>query len=311
MPAASTPIMLRKNWPSLESGARLCLTHVAERTWSLLNPMLQGSGRTESKISNHCGRRGFFPFRLICSFVLLSLCMPALADIPIPDLSSPVIDDGNFFDTREEQYLSRKINKLYESGGPQFQIWTIADLEGEPVESVTIRAAEQWKLGRQGKDDGLILAIAKKDRRFRLEVGRGLEPIIPDALASRLLKQILVPALRRNSAGSGANDLLNEIMRLTLSPDEFSKFEGNETAANGMKRKTPVFRIFIFLLVLAVLAVVRMFSPDSDTHHRRYGRRSWSVGGWNNNGWGGGGGGGGGWSGGGGGFSGGGSSGGW
>lgn len=234
--------------------------------------------------------------------------MPAWADIPIPDLSSPVIDDGAFFDTREEQFLSEKINKLYESGGPQFQIWTIADLEGEPVESVTIRAAEKWQLGRQGKDDGLILAIAKKDRRFRLEVGRGLEPIIPDALASRLLRQMLVPALRRNSAGVGANDLLNEVVRLTLSPDEVAKFGNNETSANGMTRKMPVFGIVIFLLMLAFLAVVRMFSPAAGMHHRPYGRRSWSGGGWNNNGWGGGGGG---WSGGGGGFSGGGSSGGW
>jgi uncharacterized protein len=231
----------------------------------------------------------------------------ARADIAVPALSSPVIDEADFFNNQEEALLITKIKRLYAAGGPQMQIWTFPSLEGEPIESLSIRAVETWKLGRSGQDDGVLLSIARNERRFRLEVGRGLEGVIPDVLAARLLRQYLAPALRRSAASAGVELIIREMARMTISQSEERAFEklqsetSQEKSASGFL--SSLFKLIFFILLLFVIIISRIMSGPFG---RRRGifigtssGRSW--GGWS----------GGGWSGGGGGFSGGGSSGGW
>ena len=86
---------------------------------------------------------------------------PARAEVAIPELSGPVIDAGNFFSAAEAKQLGDRCRDLRARGGPAFQVWTVPTLDGEPIESVSIRAVEQWKLCREGKDDGLLLMIAR------------------------------------------------------------------------------------------------------------------------------------------------------
>lgn len=246
---------------------------------------------------------------LIAAFLLLLSCFEkAKADIQIPRLSSSVIDAADFVEPPDELRISAKIKKLYDAGGPQFQIWTVPSLEGEPIESLSMRAVDAWKLGRAGKDDGLLLLIARQERRFRLEVGRGLEGVIPDALSARILRNFLQPALRKSAAALGVERVLLEVARLTL-PD----FKNNEAAlTDGINatREIPFngLQIFFFLIVLFII-VSKVFANTPvilGSGRGRY-RGGWSGG--SGGGWSGGSGGG--WSGGGGGFSGGGSSGGW
>jgi uncharacterized protein len=274
------------------------------------------------------GRLKFVPSRplrpvakaFFAVLLILIIRPQSFADIQVPELSSSVIDDADFFAPSDQEQLGRKIRRLFDAGGPQLQIWTMVELQGEPIESVTMRAADKWKLGRKDKDDGLILAIAKQERRFRLEVGRGLEATIPDALAGRMLRQFLVPALRRSAAASGANLVLNEITRLTLDKDAAAQVLGKSNARNGSKQTiddvnadgeedlaSPAFNFIVLMLALALIFVLRAVMPAYGLSRHGYRRGNWSGGG---GGWSGGGGGGG-WSGGGGGFSGGGASGGW
>ncbi len=227
----------------------------------------------------------------------------ALAEVELPVLSSPVIDEGDFFRSSEEAVLIRKIRTLYDAGGPQLQVWTLKTLEGEPIESLSLRAVESWDLGRSGKDDGLLLTIARQEKRFRLEVGRGLEGTIPDALAGRMLRQILVPALRRSAPADGVMQVISEIAKLTLPNDSQA---AKELKDNRQRNSNNMGRLGFFFLFLVVFLVLNRVSRAA-SYARRGGlpHRGWGGGGWT------GGGGGGGWSGGGGGFSGGGASGGW
>lgn len=251
------------------------------------------------------------PYRKITSNLLLGLALffcllgplPSFAEIAVPQLTSPVIDDANFFTSAEETELIKKSRSIFNAGGPQIQIWTIPTLEGEPIESVSIRATDLWQLGRKGKDDGLLLSIARQERRYRLEVGRGLEGTIPDALASRLLRNFLVPALRRNNAAEGVERILFEVTQLTLPDSELLKSE--QIAKPASKRRGSNLFQIIFFFIFIVIALIS--SRFSNLHRRGRGWTTYGGGGWS----GGGRGGGGGWSGGGGGFSGGGSSGGW
>jgi uncharacterized protein len=245
-------------------------------------------------------------FQLFWLFLCFGISTQAIAEITIPNLSSPVIDDADFFSTIEKQGIERDIRALFEAQGPQLQVWTFPTLEGEPIESLSLRAVDAWKLGRAGKDDGLLLTIARAERRFRLEVGRGLEGVIPDIVASRMLRNFLVPALKKSQAGYGVSSVIDEIARLTL-PDGGKGFEASVTKSRPV-RKRSLFDLFVFFLFMGIFVILSIISALN--RGRRGFGRSYYGGGWSGGGrWSGGGGGG--WSGGGGGFSGGGSSGGW
>ncbi len=82
----------------------------------------------------------------------------------------------------------------------------------ETIEQYSIRVAEAWKLGRKGVDDGVLLVIAKQDRTLRIEVGYGLEGVLPDAVAKRIVDETIVPMLKQGDfaaaidAGDRADD---------------------------------------------------------------------------------------------------------
>ena len=84
----------------------------------------------------------------------------------------------------------------------------------EPIESFSLRVAEAWKIGRKGVDDGMLIAIATSDRAMRLEVGYGLEGVITDAMARRLIEEVFAPAFRDGEFAQGLNDGIDSLMRV-------------------------------------------------------------------------------------------------
>src|ERR1035437_4193769 len=86
------------------------------------------------------------------------------------------------------------------STGAQMAFVTIPSLEGEPIEDVANTIFRAWGVGQKGKDEGILLLLAIQDRRSKLEVGYGLEPILPDGLAGSILREMR-PAMRQNDFG--------------------------------------------------------------------------------------------------------------
>lgn len=197
----------------------------------------------------------------------------------------------------------------------QLQIWIVQSLEGEPIESLSIRAADQWKLGTEKKDNGVLVLVSIAERRSRIEVGQGLEGVVPDALAGRILRNVLAPRMRAGRAGTGLMEVAQVIH--ALANKEIGADDGKLSDASAKPRKS---YLALFVIVMIVIFITRLMDSVSSgptatllggvTGSRIRRKR----GGFFDGGFGGGGGfgsGGGGWSGGGGGFSGGGSSGGW
>jgi uncharacterized protein len=125
---------------------------------------------------------------------------------PVPALAGPVVDEAGIVEATARarlEALARAARALNGGEGVQLQIWTVPSLEDEPIEDLSIRAAEIWKLGSKGKDNGLLLVVARAERKFRLEVGGGLEGDLPDIQAKHLLDATLVPAFRRGDYGGG------------------------------------------------------------------------------------------------------------
>lgn len=224
----------------------------------------------------------------------------------IPALVGHVNDEAGLLDDDARARLEAELTNYEQQTGHQFAILIIPSLEGDPVEDFSIRVVEAWKLGRKKKDDGLLLLIVPKDRQMRIEVGYGLEGDIPDAIASRVIRDVLTPAFRKEQFAAGITQGMHALMQ--AGRGEQADLPPEDTG-RGRRQSMPLpimIIIGIFIFVPMLLRLLGIVSPY------RSGRGpNWPGGGFGGGFGGGGFGGGGGWSGGGGGFGGGGSSGKW
>ncbi len=238
---------------------------------------------------------------------------------PLPD-NPPghVVDLAEVIPTGQQQDLERLLTTLERKTTAQMVILTIESLDGPDINSFSLQTAEKWKIGQKGKDNGLLFVVAVRDRKYRFEVGYGLESVLPDSLLGTLGRQVLVPYFRQGQYGSGISAATGEIVRI-LARHYGVTLAGSEQVAGVRKQRNQglgglVFFLFLLLFLLVVY---------SRSFNRRHGGRGGYGGGtiiYPGGGWGSGssggfggfsGGFGGGFSGGGGGFGGGGASGGW
>lgn len=231
----------------------------------------------------------------------------AWAERAVPPLTSPVIDEAGILDAGARATIDAELRTYPPLA--QLQVWIMPSLNGEPIETLAIRAYDQWKLGRQKDSRGAILLIGVAEHAVRIEVGRGLEGDVPDVVAARLIREVFAPRMRQGDPASAILATVREIYRAA----------GGSPVAEGPRnlrgsRKSDgltALPILLFFILVFVSILRGMVSGP------RYGRRggSWSSGGWGGGGWSGGGGGwssgGGSWGGGGGSSAGGGSSGSW
>jgi len=230
-------------------------------------------------------------------FAWLSLLFPLALAIQVPFLSGPVVDEVGLLSSGESQTVERALTQLNASAKAQMAVLITKDLQGLEIEQYGIAVADQWKLGKKGTDQGLILIIAPNDRRMRLEVGRGLEGDIPDVIAKRILADDVTPYFKDRRYGDGVLVAVGRVaqqLNVNLDGVPVARPVSRKRSGGGGRS------LLILLLVIGYLVFSGLFGG---------GRRRGFYGG---SGWGGGGGGfgggGGGFGGGGGGFGGGGSS---
>ena len=123
--------------------------------------------------------------------------------LSVPELTGRVNDYAALLTPATEARIDALLTRLERDTGAQVVVLTIDSLQGEPLEDYSLRVAETWKLGRADADDGALLLIAKNDRKMRLEVGYGLEPVLSDVMSRRILDQILRPSFRAGDFDGG------------------------------------------------------------------------------------------------------------
>ena len=240
----------------------------------------------------------------------------AVYSVEIPVLPpDPVVDLAGIIDESVKTKLNRYMRELEQKTTAQVAILTIKSLEGQSLADLSITVAhDKWKLGQKGKDNGVLMMVALKDKKYRIEVGYGLEGILPDSLVGGIGRQYLVPYFKKGDYSSGiyaaALVIANEIAN-----DAGVKISGLPAVkkphpSKAQKRSSGPFGKIISLLIFLVIFFIFIRNPRSflvlmllSSMGGRRGHWGGSSGGF--------GGGGGGFGGGGGGFGGGGASGGW
>src|SRR5215213_7604476 len=115
------------------------------------------------------------------------------AQVAVPPLASRVTDLTGTLSAQQRSALEERLAAFEKRKGAQLAVLLVPTTQPEQIEQYGIRVAEQWKVGRKGIDDGAILLVAIKDRALRIEVGYGLEGVLPDAVAKRIVEDYIVP----------------------------------------------------------------------------------------------------------------------
>ncbi len=138
-------------------------------------------------------------------FLLIGLAGLVQADDlqPVPALSAHVTDTVGLLPDARRLALENRLVALEAEKGAQVAVLVVATTQPEAIEEYALRAAEAWRLGRKGVDDGLLFLVARDDRRMRIEVGRGLEGAIPDAIAKRIIADVVTPQFRAGDFAGG------------------------------------------------------------------------------------------------------------
>ena len=267
--------------------------------------------------------------RMILMALVMLSGMPAALAQTFPPLTGRVVDDAHVLNAAQVAQLTQLSDEIEKASSRQFVVATVPDLQGYPIEDYGYRLGRAWKIGQGGSNNGIILLVAPNERKVRIEVGYGLEPIMTDALSSTIIANSIVPKFKAGDLPGGIIDGANAIAEQMKLPLEAAEARGAKvvTAKPRPSADSNVPFGVIFFVIVVLFVVLSWFRRGSNGKRYRGGHAPvilWGpgLGGGSGSGWGGGsswgggsdwggGGGGGGFSGGGGSFGGGGASGDW
>src|SRR5512136_1845270 len=142
------------------------------------------------------------PVVLLAAFAATAIAQEA----DIPYLTGRVTDDAQILSEETIKLLSESLKAHEERTTNQIAILTIPTLSGESIEDYAVRVFKEWKLGQKGKDNGILMVVVPNDRRMRIEVGYGLEGTMTDAMAGRIIRNIMTPKFKKGDYDGGISD---------------------------------------------------------------------------------------------------------
>lgn len=151
------------------------------------------------------------------AFFILGLLFGAhvhAALVPVPALQTRVTDLTQTLHADQQAQLESTLAAFEQETGSQIAVLIVPTTQPEAIEQFSIRVVDSWKLGRKQQDDGVLLLVAKNDRKMRIEVGYGLEGAIPDVIAKRIIAEIMAPYFRQGDFYGGILQATGQIMRL-------------------------------------------------------------------------------------------------
>jgi uncharacterized protein len=140
---------------------------------------------------------------LVLALLILLVPTAVLAAPKFPPLTARVVDGAELLSPQTEARLTEDLARLERETGRQVVVATLPDLQGYEIEDYGYQLLRAWGIGRKGKDDGAILIVAPRQKKVRIEVGYGLEPVLTDALSSTIIQTAILPAFREGRFEAG------------------------------------------------------------------------------------------------------------
>ncbi|MFH1217637.1 MAG: TPM domain-containing protein [Pseudomonadota bacterium] len=177
---------------------------------------------------------------MLCA-ILLGMARSAFA-LEVPPYKGYVNDYADMISPHLEVKLERALQSFDLSDSTQIAVLTIPSLQGDSLEEFSIRTVDRWQVGRKGKDNGVLLLVSRDDRKVRIEVGRGLEPVLTDLLSGRIIDGIITPSFKANQFDHGFEAGVVAIVQATR-----GEFKGDGRMRRGRQgaEASPVFKFIV------------------------------------------------------------------
>jgi uncharacterized protein len=174
--------------------------------------------------------------------------------VPVPPLGGRVTDLTGTLTAEQKAGLEQRLLAFETRKGTQIAVLMVASTKPEEIEQYALRVVEQWKLGRKKVDDGALLLVAKDDRTLRIEVGYGIEGVLNDATAKRIVSDVIAPPLKNGDFFGGINAGVDQMIRVI---DGEPLPEPRQRAAGGDGQNLGQLLPFMFVLALFVGGLLR------------------------------------------------------
>jgi len=211
---------------------------------------------------------------LLLALVLIS---GVLAALTFPPLSGRVVDAANVLDAKTRATLDQRLAAQEAKSTDQVVVATVPSLQGTSVEDYANRLFRFWKLGQAKKDNGVLLLVAPAEHKVRIEVGYGLEGVLPDAVSSTIIQTSMLPLLRKGDYAGAIDKGVDSVIEiLNLDPAELAERAKREAAptTRGIDQGDWQAWVLLGLFLLAWLLVYGLASRNrgqSRTMQRRPG----------------------------------------
>lgn len=154
-------------------------------------------------------------FTVSCFLFIASL----VRAVSYPTPSGFVNDFASLYSSSFKQDLETNLSAFEKATGTEIAVATIKSLEGEDLETYAVELFDKWNIGEKGQDNGLLLLIAKEDRKVRIEVGYGLEPFITDGRAGQIIREQITPEFKKENYEIGTLNAIKELEKYIANKD--------------------------------------------------------------------------------------------
>ncbi len=244
----------------------------------------------------------YLSFPIYLSLCLGLLCGSASAAVAFPKPEGWVTDQAGLLDASTRGHLERLLTDVEQKSGVEIAVVTLPTLGGRSVEEVAGELFQAWGVGKKGRDEGLLLLIAQKERKIRIEVGYGLEGTIPDGLAGEIIRETITPRFRQGRFAEGIEAGVRQVVETIARQKQIQLVQPpaprSRPTVTGLEieQRRLVSRATLFFLLLMVGLIVISLAQERSLRNSRGTRRfrnrllwfpvSYSSGGWSGGGFG-------------------------
>ena len=191
---------------------------------------------------------------------VIALLLSALAALSanLPALTGRIVDQANIIPAETRSTIEPKLADLEAKSGIQLVVATVNSLDGEEIEPYANKLFRAWQLGEKAKNNGVLLLVAPKERRVRIEVGYGLEGTLTDALTKVIITNAIAPRFKTSDYGGGISRGVDDI--ITVLTTDSSEWQKRPSLRLDRPESTDPFN-WLILVGIAVLVVLLVVSP--------------------------------------------------
>jgi uncharacterized protein len=180
---------------------------------------------------------------LLCLSSLLASAGGSDGLVAVPELTARVTDAAGMLSSQQRAALEAKLAAFEAHKGSQVAVLIVPTTQPEAIEQYAIRVVDQWRLGRKDVDDGVLVLLAGNDRRVRIEVGYGLEGVLPDVIAKRIIEQVMIPQFRQGDVYAGLDAGVDAITSVIEGEPLPEPQRGAASGGSGWEGMLPVLLI--------------------------------------------------------------------